>query len=378
MSPPGKPYETTITPGWTIIDLDGLFEVSSANVMLQRNDIWYQYEIWSSLDGENWTKLGEKKTENLPNEKEDTYTFEAETYARYIKLQTTNIQVDPNYNNGNNGRYNYNVNELQVFGSQVVLDKTELEVLIAVAEGKKAADYTEDSWTVLTEVLNAAKEVAAKTETELLPEDISNAVEALNEAISGLTMKPAEKTEYTVTVDGEEVKTGKYNTKIVLTAEDRENKVFVGWMVNDKIISIDKEYVFYLANDIAFIKIYADKAETVTVEPEAVLSGVISMEHAADIKKINARFVGQLVLPDDCKILEAGLVWASDDDTVLDIDHAKVTRINKISDTKQFSVTINGMPQGRFVRGRVFATIQTGDQEPQTVYSVTGKITNTK
>lgn len=75
LSATGKPYEETITPGWVIIDLDDLYEISEIKLSFASSKIWYQYELYVSTDNENWIKVGEKKTETVPNEEEDKLLF---------------------------------------------------------------------------------------------------------------------------------------------------------------------------------------------------------------------------------------------------------------------------------------------------------------
>lgn len=69
--------------------------------------------------------------------------------------------------------------------------------------------------------------------------------------------------------------------------------------------------------------------------------------------------------------MEAGLVWSSKDNAELAVTEAgsKVTYIRKISNTNQFSVTIKGVPQGRFVRGKIFAKIQDPQGNSRYIYS---------
>jgi putative alpha-N-acetylglucosaminidase len=184
LSATGKPYEDLITPGWVIIDLDGLYDVSQMNLMFDNSDIWYQYELYTSLDKENWIKVGEKKTENKPNEKEDTYALN-NTQARYIKLKATNIKV------GSDGkRIPYGVKELQVFGKKISVNKDALKEEINDAEKLDMSNYTESSANVLAVALQEAKDVLKNTEA--LQQEVDKALENLRNAIKSLKYKDAD------------------------------------------------------------------------------------------------------------------------------------------------------------------------------------------
>lgn len=184
---------------------------------------------------------------------------------------------------------------------------------------------------------------------------------------------------YTVYVNGAPYKTDEYNTKVELHADETQGK-FVCWMAgpdagNLKPISKKPDYTFYLANDIYFEAVYNEEKQ---IEPEALLVNTIAMA-AAEEGRINARFVGQLAVPEGAKVLDAGLVWSgSPTPDKMELESgAKVTHIKSINSAHQFSVTVNGVPKGKTVRGVVFALIELPNGETiHTVYSVEGAIAN--
>lgn len=180
LSTTGKPYEDTITPGWAIVDLDGLYEITSIDLSFGSSTIWYQYELYTSLDGENWVKVGEKKDEALPGPG-DSYAL-TDVYARYIKLATTNIQED-----SKGKRNSFNVRELVAKGKPAVVDTTVLVQLIAEADGKTESDYTTESWSKLEEALNEAKAVLRSSDP--MPNEIAQAEKQLRGALDGLVKK---------------------------------------------------------------------------------------------------------------------------------------------------------------------------------------------
>lgn len=179
LSATGKPYEELITPGWAQIDLQGLYEVTQMEVNFTNNNIWHQYEIYASLDGEDWVKLGEKKTETTPNNNEDTYDMKPQ-YARYIKMKTTNVQKE----SPTGKRNSYQVGELIVKGKAVIVDKEELQIIIEAADKKVENEYTKASWNSFVKSLSDAKKVLENDKA--LPEDVQRAKQTLQKAIDAL------------------------------------------------------------------------------------------------------------------------------------------------------------------------------------------------
>ena len=145
LSPTGEDYQDEIVPGWLIVDLQGVYNVEEIKILFGNQSLWYQYEIYASLDvgpnPSNWLKLGGKATETSPNNKEDYYTFDG-VKARYIKLVTTNIKLE-----AGGKRNSYAVAELMVLGTPAIsvtgveLDKTDV-ALISNREGDKTTQLT--------------------------------------------------------------------------------------------------------------------------------------------------------------------------------------------------------------------------------------------
>lgn len=173
LSATGKPYEETITPGWVVIDLDGLYDINQINVLFGNENIWHQYEIYTSLDGDNWDKVGEKKTQTVPNEKEDQYELDKKR-ARYVALYATNIQVG-----SDSKRMTYSVTEFQVYGKKV--NKDALNKAIQSAKEKVENEYTVDSWKTLVDELAKAEAIAANDLAS--QSDINEAASQLKQAI---------------------------------------------------------------------------------------------------------------------------------------------------------------------------------------------------
>lgn len=122
LSATGKPYESTITPGWADIALGDLYNVSEIQVIFGNNNqgYWHNYELYASLDGVEWTKVAEKTSRTTPNKTEDYHVLE-DVRASYIRIATTNIQE------ASGKRAPYQVAELRVMGS-------ELDAVTAIAD----------------------------------------------------------------------------------------------------------------------------------------------------------------------------------------------------------------------------------------------------
>lgn len=171
------------------------------------------------------------------------------------------------------------------------------------------------------------------------------------------------KTEFDVRVNGEVVQTGAYNTKVTITApEAPEGKEFTGWKLNGIVVSKAPSYTFYIAGDMDFEACY-DAVEAV---PAAMLTGTQVTKRTDG--KSDLKFVAQLAVPEGYTVVDAGLLWLSNDNETewgteeAIADGVKVTHITKMNVSGQFSVTIKGVPAGRFVRGVVYAKVTNGTE----------------
>ena len=182
LSIPGKPYDhAQLIPAENIVDLEQIYQIEEVRVFYTNQNIWYQYEILGSTDGIDWVKLGEKKTETMPNDEEDHHIVN-NIPCRYIMLRNTNVQ------NGSDGRReNVNVSELQVFGTAVTGDKSALNEIISTVRSMINEEYTVNSWNALQEALTAAEQIAA--DDSAAQDEIDQAVNALRSAMEALQDK---------------------------------------------------------------------------------------------------------------------------------------------------------------------------------------------
>lgn len=59
-----------------------------------QNERWYKYEIYSSVDNEQWELVGEKDTEEFVSQEGDFYQLETPKMARYIKVKCIDSNID--------------------------------------------------------------------------------------------------------------------------------------------------------------------------------------------------------------------------------------------------------------------------------------------
>ena len=95
-----------------VIDLDGTYDLEAVRVY----PYWggqriYQYEVFGSLDGENWEKLAENVSEDYVTDQ--GITHEVDATARYLKIKGIKTHVE-----GRADINNMHIIEVQAFGSE--------------------------------------------------------------------------------------------------------------------------------------------------------------------------------------------------------------------------------------------------------------------
>ncbi|MFQ8705048.1 MAG: alpha-N-acetylglucosaminidase TIM-barrel domain-containing protein, partial [Thomasclavelia sp.] len=192
----GAPYEDKITPAWVIVDLGEEYLVDTVEIKFGKF-IWHHYNVYGSVDGENWFEIGNKNTDNTPNEKEDTYVLD-NTLARYIKLEIVNVQLE-----SSGKRTPVSVSELIVMGEvKESLNKEELEQLINLAKDIDLDNYQDG---LAKDEFNIAYTEAVKILGEAITQqEIDDAVTTLNKAIETLELykvENANKTALSIAID---------------------------------------------------------------------------------------------------------------------------------------------------------------------------------
>lgn len=99
-------WDGGLYPSELLVDLDGYFDVSKITVVPYYNGSrYYHYEVYTSVDGFNYEKVGEKTDNTLQTVNGETYLFETKV-AKYVKVKMT-------YNSANTSVH---INELEVYG----------------------------------------------------------------------------------------------------------------------------------------------------------------------------------------------------------------------------------------------------------------------
>lgn len=188
---------------------------------------------------------------------------------------------------------------------------------------------------------------------------------------------------YSIKVNGVEVKSGVYNTKVTVEAPaPAAGMKFAGWELDGKIISLHQSYTFFIANSRNLIPRYVSEDTPVTLNPAITMENVIDSPVDCEKAKSNVRFVANTVDMDKYTVNEAGLIWSATSNTInlKDIEEAKtngakITYIKTISTSGQFSVTIKGKPKDKFVRAVLFAKLTDKETGKSTyVYSNEKKV----
>ena len=172
---------------------------------------------------------------------------------------------------------------------------------------------------------------------------------------------------YIVTVDGKVYTNGQYNDLVTVTAEEKSGQTFAGWKdASGKVVSTDAEYSFRISGDVTLTSVYD---EEVKVEAQAKMNNAFVVSKNTNGSG-NARFVGQIVVPEGYRIQECGVIWTGKNKTnmpnLYTLNGDTFTTIGKKVAAKsytckyQFSVTVNNVPAGKTARGVVYAKLTNG------------------
>lgn len=312
-------------------------------------------------------------------------------YAAVKSLQGTESTVEMSWGDGEKKFYPVNSTSEQY--KKLIPDSDGNVVIMNTGEGiisltqvrmtspeKNDIQFVTDGKTVAAAARFAAlRLVPSEEETETPDVEIENPKEEVS--------KPAEKL-YHIEIEGGTLADGRtegdfpYNTKITLTpAEAEDGKQFEEWQVNGKTVSIDDSFSFFVGADMKVKAVYSDsETEEAKLETAAFLQN-ISASRNDSTGKYDLRYLAQITLPKEMKLVDAGLVWTNkaaevkEEQLKLESEGqsgVKITRISKISTTGQFSVTIKGVPSGICVPGKIFAVYSDSEGGRHTVYSDLG------
>ncbi len=164
---------------WIIVNLGRFYDIGSVQVCAYASGSrYYQFEVYVSEDGEEWTLIGAKEDEAVETNEGTTFTISAPCMARYVRVIGT-------FNNQNEA---FHIRELRVYGK--LTDKTELNESIQAAAVLDSEAYTANSWNALQEALTAAEQISADDSAS--QGQIDQAASALNAAMDALQVKASE------------------------------------------------------------------------------------------------------------------------------------------------------------------------------------------
>lgn len=87
-------YWSAVGESYVEVDLEGYYDVDEINVTPYYSDgRFYHYEVYASLDGLDYQKVGEKTNDNKQTAAGDTYTFDLKT-IRYVKVNMTHNSLN--------------------------------------------------------------------------------------------------------------------------------------------------------------------------------------------------------------------------------------------------------------------------------------------
>lgn len=148
-----------------IVDLIAEFQLSKINIVFDNfENVKYQYDIYTSLDGNEWTKLHENKTETPHEETGDTITINNDM-ARFVKLVGTKDSDEKE-------QIDLAVSELRVYGERTLPDTAQLQRFVDAVEGLDLATNEVDKKEQLDKLIARAKEAIAE---DTGPDDMNSA-----------------------------------------------------------------------------------------------------------------------------------------------------------------------------------------------------------
>lgn len=186
---------------------------------------------------------------------------------------------------------------------------------------------------------------------------------------------------FTVTVndgDGEAV-VNEYSNKDVasVTAGNVEGKKFSHWINTDTrdIVSYDKTYTFIVLNSISLEAVFVDVEEEVVPDP-FVTMGELTTQLVSG--KYRLSFNGQFFLPEDCELVEYGMVLTPDavssaDEIKIDAQGIRVAKIiaTTRNSVNQYIINVNGVKPNNIRSGRMYVIYKDVEGKTQTIYSST-------
>ena len=165
---------------WICVDLGEIYSLDRMNVITYwaRNDRYYYYDLYTSVDGENFTLLYAKdEGTQLSTIHGEDVAVDGTVHARYVRLVGK-------YDSAN---ASFHLNELRVYGQSDEAwndARTALEEAIQRIETLDLSQYTEQTAQVLQEQMNAAQALLA--DGSISTDELNAALVQLEDAAAAL------------------------------------------------------------------------------------------------------------------------------------------------------------------------------------------------
>ena len=165
---------------WICVDLGEIYSLDRMNVITYwaRNDRYYYYDLYTSVDGENFTLLYAKdEGTQLSTIHGEDVAVDGTVHARYVRLVGK-------YDSAN---ASFHLNELRIYGQSDEAwndARTALEEAIQRIETLDLSQYTEQTAQVLQEQMNAAQVLLA--DGSISSDELNTALVQLEDAAAAL------------------------------------------------------------------------------------------------------------------------------------------------------------------------------------------------
>ncbi len=171
---------------WICVDLGEIYSLDRMNVITYwaRNDRYYYYDLYTSVDGENFTLLYAKdEGTQLSTIHGEDVAVDGTVHARYVRLVGK-------YDSAN---ASFHLNELRVYGQSDEAwndARTALEEAIQRIETLDLSQYTEQTAQVLQEQMNAAQALLA--DGSISTDELNTALVQLEDAAAALQSRASQ------------------------------------------------------------------------------------------------------------------------------------------------------------------------------------------
>ena len=171
---------------WICVDLGEIYSLDRMNVITYwaRNDRYYYYDLYTSVDGENFTLLYAKdEGTQLSTIHGEDVAVDGTVHARYVRLVGK-------YDSAN---ASFHLNELRVYGQSDEAwndARTALEEAIQRIETLDLSQYTEQTAQVLQEQMNAAQALLA--DGSISTAELNTALVQLEDAAAALQSRASQ------------------------------------------------------------------------------------------------------------------------------------------------------------------------------------------